>query len=538
MKRFFHLIFIFLLALIPKLVALDAFLTPDEYLWVSRAARFCAAFLEGDWGGTRLTGHPGVMTMWLGASGLVLKYLWCGEGCGEMPAFLRAVPTFPLDLSFIPFVRAPVAVAMALFAPAFYILTSKLFEARIALVSTILLTFDPFPLALSRVLHHDALESAFMTLALLSLMVALGRGREAEARPSWYVVLSGLAGGLAFLTKSSAWVFFPFAIMLTLITWKTSQDSAERGSIRPWRTLLLWWAVAAGTFCFLWPAMWVSPLNAMKKVLATGAFYSIMPHEVGSFFLGRFVHDPGAFFYPLSLFLRLTPLACVGSVAALLYLSRPGDKAREKSNILTLLAYIFLFMVAMALGSKKQERYLLPIFPPVSIVAGFGLCQAARAWRRILPPAMSLTMLLAIQAALTLSHHPYYLTFYNPLSGGGRLAPQTVLVGWGEGLDEAARYLNAKEGSAKLRAASWYFSVFSPFFAGEARLFPVEPAKNEGDEADYLIIYINQKQRQEAYPWLAEFLQAYRLEHVVRLKGIDYAWVYCKEALPLSPAGG
>ena len=34
----------------------------------------------------------------------------------------------------------------------------------------------------------------------------------------------------------------------------------------------------------------------------------------------------------------------------------------------------------------------------------------------------------------TLFYHPYYFTYYNPTLLGWRWAPQTLLVGWGEGL--------------------------------------------------------------------------------------------------------
>jgi hypothetical protein len=37
---------------------------------------------------------------------------------------------------------------------------------------------------------------------------------------------------------------------------------------------------------------------------------------------------------------------------------------------------------------------------------------------------------------------PYYLSYYNPLMGGPRKAPQVMQIGWGEGLDQAGRYLD------------------------------------------------------------------------------------------------
>ncbi|NIO70894.1 MAG: hypothetical protein GTN71_18130, partial [Anaerolineae bacterium] len=66
-------------------------------------------------------------------------------------------------------------------------------------------------LALSRVIHHDALSTTFMALSLLSFMVYL-RGH----RPFLYLALSGLTAGLAFLSKSPSLFLVPFTALLSL----------------------------------------------------------------------------------------------------------------------------------------------------------------------------------------------------------------------------------------------------------------------------------------------------------------------------------
>ena len=44
---------------------------------------------------------------------------------------------------------------------------------------------------------------------------------------------------------------------------------------------------------------------------------------------------------------------------------------------------------------------------------------------------------------------PYALAYYNPLVGGGPAASRVLLVGWGEGLDQVAAYLNAQPSSER-----------------------------------------------------------------------------------------
>src|SRR6266516_3831635 len=60
----------FVLALLPRLIGLESFLTADEGFWMQRTIRFGAAIDRADWGGTFRSGHPGVTTMWIGLIGI------------------------------------------------------------------------------------------------------------------------------------------------------------------------------------------------------------------------------------------------------------------------------------------------------------------------------------------------------------------------------------------------------------------------------------------------------------------------------------
>lgn len=66
---------LFLVALLPRLLALGRYITPDELNWVHRSVLFHQALRQGNWADTLTTGHPGVTTTWLGALGLQIQ-LW------------------------------------------------------------------------------------------------------------------------------------------------------------------------------------------------------------------------------------------------------------------------------------------------------------------------------------------------------------------------------------------------------------------------------------------------------------------------------
>jgi hypothetical protein len=95
-------------------------------------------------------------------------------------------------------------------------------------------------------------------------------------------------------------------------------------------------------------------------------------------------------------------------------------------------------------------------------------------------------------------------------------------VGWGEGLGDAARYLNQQPDAGQARATAWYDWTFAPFFKGETLPFSTENALR----ADYAVLYINQVQRDIPDPNLITYFQRRRPDHVVRLNGIEYAWIY------------
>ena len=67
---------------------------------------------------------------------------------------------------------------------------------------------------------------------------------------------------------------------------------------------------------------------------------------------------------------------------------------------------------------------------------------------------LALVLVVGFQMFLSLRTYPYYFPYYNPLMGGGSTAPYMLNIGWGEGLDQAARYLNEKMAEEQKRPLS------------------------------------------------------------------------------------
>jgi hypothetical protein len=93
-------------------------------------------------------------------------------------------------------------------------------------------------------------------------------------------------------------------------------------------------------------------------------------------------------------------------------------------------------------------------------------------------------------------------------------------VGWGEGLDEAGRYLNRQPAGV---VSAWYEWLFPLYYQGQVEDTRVDNLIT----ADHTVLYINQVQRDIPDPNIIDYFRARRKpEYTAHLAGIDYAWVY------------
>jgi 4-amino-4-deoxy-L-arabinose transferase-like glycosyltransferase len=188
---------------------------------------------------------------------------------------------------------------------------------------------------------------------------------------------------------------------------------------------------------------------------------------------------PGWLFYPVNYLWRTTPAVLGGLALALLaFLKRwpPLEEGRQREITVLLVLYALLFAVMMSLGAKKFDRYLIPSFPPLDLVAGIGWAGLLGwLWGRPRQPlwrwvAVALGVLaIGSQAVLAGRTYPYYLTYYNPLLGGSAKAPEVMMIGWGEGLDQAARYINGLPRSERMKVMSHTRTEASRIFSTAKR---------------------------------------------------------------------
>ena len=189
-----------------------------------------------------------------------------------------------------------------------------------ALLASLLIALDPYFIALSRLLHLDGLVTALMLLSLLAFLRYLDKGRQKRD-----LLLSGVAAGLSWLTKSPAFFLIPFVGLLMLIelfkNWKGIGMAELRHHTawlrdiwevaKPW---LVWLTIGAIVFILLWPAMWVDPFGTISRVFSEATDYALEGSDKATFFAGQVI-DAGQslwYFYPVSLLWRITPPVVIG----------------------------------------------------------------------------------------------------------------------------------------------------------------------------------------------------------------------------------
>jgi 4-amino-4-deoxy-L-arabinose transferase-like glycosyltransferase len=517
-----------LVALLPRLWQIDVFITPDETLFLDYARQFLRGLTSGDLRLTFGLGYPGVPVVWANSLGLWGAFIASRLGVATafppglgLEQFLAGLDAQPLP--YYAAARVGTAVLVTLLLLVVYALGRRLYGTKVALLSTLLLAFEPSMLGYSRLVHMSVPLALLMYLAIIAWLLWLF-----ERRKRW-LALTGVFCGMAILTITMGLLVPPALGGLALLVWLVERPGEWRQGprLRAWlrKTIVEWliaMAIAAGTFWALWPAMWIDPLGALLLTYdwlwknAQAGF-----GNWGAFWMGSFVLDPGPGFYPLTLLLRMSPLMLIGLLANLATQRAAPRKAIEWS----LWAYVVFFFSIMTFGSSKSVRYLLPPMAALAPLAGFGLYRLGQAVagrvERMSGPALGAAFGMLL-LGFSLPYAPYYLDYYNPLLLGWLWAPRAVQVGWGEGIDIAARYLDDKPNAAQMTVAAWYDRPFAPFFKG--RTLPI--SGENAMRADYTVFYINQVQRNIPDPNLITYFERRQPEQAIRLGGIDYVWIY------------
>ena len=469
-----------LMAFVMRLIPLGRYVTPDEPAWVERSIRFSDALAAQDWASVPSTGHPGVTTMWLGAAGVAIRRWTAPAESISHLDWIRCLAwlapengeAFGHLAFFLPYGRIAVALTTSLALVAAYSLLRRLFNDHTALLAVGLLSFEPFFVGHTGLLHTDGLLAAFSMLSVLSLLMAV---RDSESRASrkegTWVLVSGVTGGLALLTKSLAGYLVLFTGVVLTSAWLLRRIGLSQAI----GYAAMWGVSAALLYAALYPAMWGDPLGTIRDLLTAPTYQStaaLMP----TFFAGRTALRHGPQFYLVALPFRLSPVVLIGSLLSLWVFSK---KKNLRPELAWLGGFCVGYLLLLALNVKRYQRYLLPAFGPLAVTAALGLSHwwRSRRWDR----SVGLPSLILVQFLLLLPFATYPLTSFNLLLGGPWVGRRLLSADWGEGMGAAAHWLNQRPDAETRTVASFSVPPLASLFDGET--VPMERAA----AADYFV---------------------------------------------------
>ncbi|MDP2776521.1 MAG: glycosyltransferase family 39 protein, partial [Anaerolineales bacterium] len=162
-----------------------------------------------------------------------------------------------------------VLLVAALFIILYYLL-QRLIPKLPAAFAVLISSFDPFFLGQSRLLDHEAMLSLFVVVSLLAFVIYLSQGRKFV-----FLLISGIAAGLAQLTKSSAIAMLvPIGVLLLTQIFQERQNGILRALTSNTRIFFLWFVVLIVAYFVFWPGMWVAPGKMLYEVYGNAFSYA------------------------------------------------------------------------------------------------------------------------------------------------------------------------------------------------------------------------------------------------------------------------
>ncbi|MFH1295634.1 MAG: glycosyltransferase family 39 protein [bacterium] len=369
-------------------------INPDAVNWHFRSEQFIVGLKTGEFIKTYQHYHPGVILMWvMGVPIEIYRQVNPQDRIYNEDNFITQHRLAKYSL-----------VLVQLFLSLVLILSlAELIGFKKSILAGSIFSFEPWFLGNSRLLHMDVLLALFLILSLTYSYKFYLRGSVRHA------LVSGVFAGLAFLTKSLGLMAVLPAVILSLANKK--QRAKLLGTLALSTT---------ATIFLLFPALWVRPVFVLSDIYNEGMRVGTRRgHEQVVMGVETDVAGPG--FYPLVLALKTSPLIWIGVV---LFGYQIIMKRRDNQKILLYLTVFYLvYLIGISVVSKKIDRYVIPLFPWLGILAAFGFDRTIRVAK-----SQILLGLLATVAVVypLIRFYPYYFTYTNPVLGTTEQANKIV----------------------------------------------------------------------------------------------------------------
>lgn len=246
-----------------------------------------------------------------------------------------------------------------------FMLGTVLFSKRVGLYAAFLLAINPIDIMISQQILSDDMLSFFVTLSSLLFFFGLKR------RIKTLVFISGLTCGIAILTKQTAIILL---VALWLFSFLVTRSREKVSSLKS----CLLAACNEHIVLFTVGALFVSGFWFIK-VYSTYGNPLYVPTQANlqelklGWLMALYSRPPGLVLYPVGI-ACLSPLMAVSFLTLRRFFKEALQIIKAKSKEYR---HVFLWVIILTfylfLGSNREHRYLLPVYPAIAVLAGWYL---------------------------------------------------------------------------------------------------------------------------------------------------------------------
>lgn len=190
------------------------------------------------------------------------------------------------------------------------------------------------------------------------------------------------------------------------------------------------------------------------------AYTNYIPRTTHMAYLAGRVAVGGWWYYFPAAFVLKTPLPLM----ALVLLATLAAARRRRGDVLAVAVAALVYgVIAMSFRVSIGYRHLLPVLPPLLVIAGWG---GGLLWEASRRGKFAVASLLAFYGLGTLRVAPHFLSYFNELAGGASGGSRYLVdsnCDWGQDLEELGRVAR-REGITHLKLA--YFGSGDPSALG------------------------------------------------------------------------
>ncbi|OGC59297.1 hypothetical protein A3A70_02515 [candidate division WWE3 bacterium RIFCSPLOWO2_01_FULL_42_11] len=494
-------------------------INPDEYRWHDRTNTFMHVLEKGDLSKTMIAGHPGATIVW--QSLIALKV---GRALFRVfdPSFdIQNYPYLTETFERVHFIyQFPIILISSLFIAFAYWALKKLISDRYALIAVSLLLTDQYYLAHSRVVQMDAVQTAYVMVALLSAFL------YRLERKKVYLILAAVMIAFDAMTKIYGLAVLP--LVWGVIVYDDLSMFLRRNRLKSFLKILsltFWMALIITIVSIILLPSWFFDFNGTVAIFKRAIFVEGVEGiwEGWEYFFGKlYLNGEPRWFYLVALFLRQNLISFIFLPISLLLLMRRKITDLKLRNLMLVLLFLGIYWgVILSIPTKKEDRYILLTHVCLDFVAAGGIWWVLEKVKSKLKVKIFLVLTILVFLATSLPLKGQYLGYFNPLLGGPRTTVKLMRLGWGEGMTGAARFINSQDDPENAKTVAWYESNISPYCFCE--VLPTYAYMDKG--VVYDVFYVNQLQRLKETTWIDKFFKEENIIHVEYINGFPYTWV-------------